>query len=415
MNSLIISLLYIYFFLICLPSLLLISTERTVVPFFAMLIVFLWGSSFFAARKVGFPRRDVYLGLFIISFLISLCFNPATHPEDWIALGTNVELAGIFVVTRTMFTNQRRIHFALGMLLVGLCFLATMTILDSVQLISLEGGTFQTKVEQVGMESFTRYGSLAGGVNRSSFYFGSAILLASGLLLGARSPVIKILLGGVVFLSALANSLTFSVSGLLALVAGFLILFSNRIFKEKFLSKRNAVVFLGLLVMIISAAHNPRLQEKYEQIRYMSVVYWGSTRGAAFLGALQSISQHPLLGVGPSQFAYEIADSGYDPFYQPEKIMAAHNTFLSVAGDSGLIGLLFFILFYLNVAVPSWRYYRIHRSHLSLILLSCLGAEILRALSMDLQRDKLFWVILGLNAAALNLSPQAEEGVMRRF
>ena len=406
MNRLIVKLLSFYFFLSCMAFLLLFFSEWTILPFFGMLIVLLWMSYFCVAKKkIKLTKMDIYLGIFLISFMISLWFSSDFLRDDWIALGTNIELACILVVSRTMLIDQRRIRFALGMLLGGLGLMAIITVLQDFHFISLGIGDME-------MSGITRYESPAGGINRSSFYFGVAMLLACGLLFEVKSLLTRILLFWVIVVSALANLLTYSVSGLLALVAGFFILFSNRIFKEKFLSKRNALVFFGLLFLIILAAYNPRMQEKYEQIEYMPFIYWGSARGAAYLGAIESISSHPLLGVGPTPLVEKIAE--YYPFNRQEE-WAAHNTLLSIAGETGLIGLFFFILFYLNVAVPSWRYYSIHRSHLSQVLVSCLVMLLIMSFTMDLQRDKLFWVILGLNAAALNLSPQAEEVVMRRF
>ena len=408
MDKVIVALLYVYFFLSCIPSLTALSSEGTVLPFFAMFVVFLWWCYLCVSEKPRFTMMDGYLLLYIVVCTIPLLLYPSSPKEDWLALAATIQLAFMFVVARVMLNSQKRINYALVALLVGLFALSTLTILEQFQVISL--GT-EVHEAVIGGEKITRYGSLAGGINRSAFYFGVGILLGCGLFIGTKSHLKKILIVGVIFFATLANLFTYSVGGLVSLTAGFLVLFFLRIRKKRFSFKRIAFGAVGLMILLGLLSLNPRVPEKFDQIQNEEFIYWGTYRGGTVVAAVEAIAQYPLFGAGPAQFVHNVYE--HFPFISTEHIKGAHNTLLSIAGESGLIGLLFFTLFAFNVIVLSWRHNRRYPSSTYQILFACLGMALVWSLVFDAQRDKLFWIVLALLAATLNVSPQTVQNRKR--
>ena len=110
MNKVIVSMLLVYFFLSCIPSLTALSSasEGTILPFFAMFVVFLWWCYFCVSEKIRFTMMDALLGLYIVACVIPLLLYPDTPKEDWLALGTTIQLVFMFIVARVMLTNHHR-------------------------------------------------------------------------------------------------------------------------------------------------------------------------------------------------------------------------------------------------------------------------------------------------------------------
>jgi len=398
MERLIITLLYIYFFLTCISSLFFVFEGYTFMPVLSMVIILLWWGYFCVSEKIQLNKMDIFLALYAFFFMIPLLSHPGTPFDDWLAWGITIQLAFLCVITRTMLNDRKKIQFALVVLLVGLFFLATLTVFNDLGVISLGVGEKKT---MVGGESLTRHSSLVGGINRSAFYFAVGILLGCGLLFDAKSFFTKIMLGVIILLCSVAELLTYSVGGLVSLCAGLFILFSRQIFTKRLSFKQIGLISFGILVLGMLIMYNPRIQHQQDQIMEEEFMYWGSSRGAAYLGALKSISDNYLLGVGPTRLIKEIANNHpYSPFSVE---FAAHNTFLSIAGESGGAGFLFFMLFLGSMAVVSWRDRRFYRFRLFQVLLACAGMIIVTGLIHDLQRDKFFWIILGLFAATLSL------------
>jgi len=384
------------------PSLGSISEKGTILPFLAMFILFLWWAYYCVSEVIHFNKMETYLGLYILAGMLPLVFYSTTPLEDWVSWGTTIQLGFIFVVVRTTLRDQKKFRFALNMLLMGIIILSILTIMEIFGIISLGMETNETILEG---QKIVRHASLAGDPNWSSFYFGVGILLTFSRLFEVKSKLMKIVFIGIIILLFYANLLTYSVGGLISLMAGFFLLFLSRISIKRIANKKVIPVLLGLFVIITMIMLNPRVKEKYEQVSNNNVMSWGSRRGATYYGAIQVISQHPIIGIGKTKFLKEV--SHYFPFlFKISDKKAAHNTYLGITGESGLIGFLFFLMFLISIIVPFWRHLQLYCSRISQMLLPCLGTALVMALSLDLQRDKLFWIIIALSAASLNLSLQ---------
>ncbi|MFN8370940.1 MAG: O-antigen ligase family protein [Bacteriovoracaceae bacterium] len=135
--------------------------------------------------------------------------------------------------------------------------------------------------------------------------------------------------------------LTESRMGIISVIVGLIYLMTRPVFK---IPKKLLIVvalFLGSLIFFI---RGERVLNRYTAINDLSNV----NRVLTWENGLQVFLDNPLLGAGmhkASTFYYE--NTGYPHFQSEFRELDVHNTFLKVLADLGLVGLLFFMLFYL--------------------------------------------------------------------
>jgi len=133
-------------------------------------------------------------------------------------------------------------------------------------------------------------------------------------------------------------------------------------------------------------------------------------RVALWTQAVDLIRAHPLTGIGMG--AYEFV-APYAPPYSPQApgldVPHAHNVFLQVALDTGLVGLVGFVGVLVTAFAAAWRAYRAKiASPLPLALFISLAVMILHSLGesvfWQLKAQWLLWFVYGLAFASENLS-----------
>lgn len=188
---------------------------------------------------------------------------------------------------------------------------------------------------QIGEKTYLRAFSLFPDPHMFSFYLGFIIPLTAAFLF--LRPKQKPLLFVIFCLLTVTELLTFSRGGYLGLIAGALILMILiwRFLKKPTKALIGLLVLLGLLSLFIPA--NPITS------RLLSItnLQEGSNIGRIiiFKQALGVIRNHPWLGVGIGNYsAYlEPVASYRTPIY-------AHNTYLDIASEMGLLALLAWLL-----------------------------------------------------------------------
>jgi len=206
------------------------------------------------------------------------------------------------------------------------------------------------------------------------------------------------------FISALACSgvfLTLSRGAGLGLFLGVLFLS---------LARKNRVITLVLIgILLIYPFIMPRnIKEWARKVNYNPVVFMlNPDRLSMYRNALNMIKHHPLLGVGVNTFCrnyltYKLPEP---PGAETADHIYAHNNFLHMAADIGLLGLGAFIWFLFNLfkqAIHVYRkikdeYYRI----VSLSLTACLIAFLINGLtetSLYYSRvAMIFWYLVGFS------------------
>jgi O-antigen ligase len=117
-----------------------------------------------------------------------------------------------------------------------------------------------------------------------------------------------------------------------------------------------------------------------------------------WVAGVKMIRDHPLLGVGYTQFPDHLSDYGV------EKKMLAHNTLLSVTAETGLSGGLLFVMIVVTTWRSLWRVWRAASRDPAQHDLACLTQGVMIGLVAFLintnfsvkDADPIYWAILGV-------------------
>lgn len=194
----------------------------------------------------------------------------------------------------------------------------------------------------------------------ASFFFGMAIPPALFLAQQSVGWQRVVWLSGALFL-LLADVLTFSRGGYVGLFFGGSVLFFAVYLRYGFWEKKVVYsvfisVVIGILFLISPIGTRFLSSFSYDD---------GSNieRVRLWQEAIASIERHPLLGVGLGNYPLDVKPSAVyrEPIY-------AHNLFLDIAVETGLIGLGFFVALFFFCVVSAWRRWRLEDSFFHLTL-----------------------------------------------
>lgn len=399
LESLLIILTAIYYCFNFVAQVLSISEGFTFLPFVAFLIIYLWLIYvLFIEKKMQFSNIDIYLLIFILVYGVTFWIN-YRNIREIINYLTLVQLSMLFILLRSLLNNKKKLLFFLLVFTIGLFLFSSITILQVLHLVPAAQEATHSGAKA--SDSLERMNTLAAGVNRSAFYFVVGIFLPLGLVKEVKSRLGKAFLISTTLLSSVANLLTYSVGGWLALAAGLSIL----LLKTHSGFKKTSYVFLIFLLLGVSYYYNPRILEKFDEMRDDQVYLWGSKRASCNLAAIMATYESPLFGWG-DRLPEEIGQRALRYIYSSDVRRAAHDTFLTIGGEAGLVALFFFLLFLKNLLYDYWRHCKRYNFNISDWLLACLAAAMVSALGLDLERDKVFWLLLSITGAVTLLKPE---------
>ncbi|OGX57852.1 MAG: hypothetical protein A2460_05140 [Omnitrophica WOR_2 bacterium RIFOXYC2_FULL_43_9] len=152
---------------------------------------------------------------------------------------------------------------------------------------------------------------------------------------------------------------------------------------------------------------------EYNPLRFMC----NDDRIAVYRNSLLMIKAHPLIGVGANTFMKSYRFYKEYPEYRniiTLDEMKAHNNFLHMAGEIGLLGLSIFFWFLFILFKESWKIYRglkdRYLSAASLSLVACLIAFLINGLTESSLYysvvSVLFWYIAGLSISLKKISDE---------
>lgn len=195
-----------------------------------------------------------------------------------------------------------------------------------------------------------------GGVADAATYFAIACLTAQWLAWTSQGRERKLWIGGAL-LCLVGLGLTQTLTGLGALVLGSLVFGWHVLPRRRLVAAVAVAVALGAILLIVSPAHQKRFERIGDAARepgkFLDTVVNAGTTGRldAWQAAFQMFKEHPLGGVGQGTFVAEFApvkrtliEDGVTFFKKHRPTQAhfdsAHNEFLEVAAELGLLGLL---------------------------------------------------------------------------
>jgi O-antigen ligase len=208
------------------------------------------------------------------------------------------------------------------------------------------------------------------------------------------------------FISALAVSglyLTFSRGAGLGLYLAVLFLCMVR--------KKWIILFILVAVLIIYPFIMPQnIKDWTREIHYRPVVFiWDYARLSMHRNAFNMIKHHPLIGVGVNTFSknygkYKLSEPDYG---KTQDTVYAHNIFLQMAGEIGLLGLGAFFWMLFNFFKNGARLYKNLKDEyyktISISLVACIIAFLINGLtetSLYYSRvAMIFWYLIGFTLA----------------
>jgi O-antigen ligase len=377
-----------------------------------------------ALRAASLARVREYgllLGMIVV-VLISALLN-RDGPAGPAPVLTYLQLFLLFVLVVNLVTSPSQLHTLGGAIIASSTLLAAAILLE--QAGWLPAALVREQAVGVytgsGMEIVARTGGLWGDANFTAVQLTVALPFIvewwpirrdwwkRALLLGAAAAILT------------AFSFTFSVSGLMGLCV---ILLTKAIrdpqrgaFQAIARTSMLAITAFWALSVILPDLYVQRALEKVgELVRAVStldrdlLLRVGTNRGDTWQSALQAIGDSPLIGHGPGNASY--ANVQYSILRGSTEHIAAHNMFLTVAGDLGLAGLASFVGLIVSAvfAVKSSSEMQATDSVLmrdGAALFIALLAVAVQGLALDLHTLKLLWVLLGMAIAYRQLCVSA--------
>jgi O-antigen ligase len=140
-----------------------------------------------------------------------------------------------------------------------------------------------------------------------------------------------------------------SASILLSFSRGALVGLAAAVLWQLFAERRSIPVLAAgaAVILVVTAAlvrTNPAQVEEGLQYKQEIAAYNVDTRIEAWKAAIDLAEEHPLLGIGPGNFKFAYAEATDRP-PGTENVGVVHNTYLDVAAEIGVLGMVLFVTY----------------------------------------------------------------------
>ena len=249
----------------------------------------------------------------------------------------------------------------------------------------------------LGLESGDLNAARSGGIIGSNQ--GARYLTVGFIFLYYLRSVVKIRLLSYLalvgmILTAVGIFATLSRTGVMLFVVAFVLL----LLSEGFITRRLKavlilVLFLALFVMFLPSDFVQTIEERASEESAEEETRYGLWRAG-----MDMFQAHPITGVGIGRFRYEIFE--YAQYYLNDKYLdlGAHNMYISILAETGLVGFTLFMLMLLSALDSYWKTIRTGtRSEKSIAIIWMIALIILMIGGMTKhdQYEKLLWSTIG--------------------
>ena len=368
--------------------------------------------TFVKVREYG-----LLLGLTIMVFVSSL-FN-LDRMDSFAMAFTYLQLFLLFALVVNLVTTPAQLQ-TLGMVLVASSALvAVMILLDQLHLLPLQLllNPASNVLVTSGYVRIARASGLWGGPNMTAVQLTVALPFIIEWWPTRRAAGQRLLLLGITAAILAALLFTFSLGGIVGLVAIFLAkelgnarrdaLF--KIFRTVFIVAIVALILYGALPDLYKQRFVAQFNVLVEGIRDLDeeqLLWLATGRGDAWMATIRAIAQSPFVGHGPGNAV--AANAPYTVLFYGDR-RAPHNLFLSIGSELGLVGLAFFILLLFSLFLkirPSWRAQPANSilQQTGRAIFVALVSYLVQGLALDIQNLKLLWILLGMAAVYARLN-----------
>lgn len=372
-----------------------LATTFLVIPggiaLFCLLIhVIMFHQPFLLSWNVFWP----WLFFLIWAFVITLAYESLGDFRPYFLVVI------LFILTLNVLRTTNHLKSLAWVVVLSLTFSSCMVIWDRIVLILKQGLSIDPVILH---SSFL----VLGDKNIVSMQILCALPFAFALLSIHQSRKKRVLLFLAVFMNLLAIFLLVSMGALI----GLLVILVGAFVLEKKPRRRTAMIIL-FLIMVIAVIFSPfqeRIQQQTDILSQGNPSNWLTYRGMIWIASLKMISSNPFWGYG-SYFNInrEYMRSSYIENWlkiyvgSSEKLLQAHNTFLTILTQFGIPGFIFFVLGLLVAGRLLWRvlHYLQRKPEKWLLyftraLAIALAAILVQAMALTVPVDKQLWVMLG--------------------
>lgn len=208
-----------------------------------------------------------------------------------------------------------------------------------------------------------------------------------------------------IFSAAMLGGLmaTMSRGAIAALIVSFL--FSIPLLRRIGLNWKHAAALVTILVVVLLLLPATLIQEDIDLISYR----WNNPdlgRKELLLASWDAFEQNPVLGVGPGQVGYAIAQRVSVPT-EEEQYLHAHNIVLDALAENGAIGGLIFLAMVAGVLFSAWKAASQSSSPLTVALFIAVCAAVLHEMVESSFPGEQFAVVFWVVAAVIAQSNPA--------
>ncbi|MEE9253509.1 MAG: O-antigen ligase family protein [Pseudomonadales bacterium] len=243
---------------------------------------------------------------------------------------------------------------------------------------------------------------LTGNRNLLALYINIAIVCAFVLFQTTRHAFARLILIVVIPIFFLGLALTFSRTGLIVMSIGLALVWYRIARDRGFFIMAISAATLCALVMLLPEAFFQRVETIVPAIQRQEGTF--GSRVQLWKMGLRMIEDRPITGVGPGNFI--AASPRYARGGMIKNRLVAHNAFIAVAAEMGLVGLAVFVailIFALRNAMRAASAGRVRGSkelqYYPVAIEAALIIIIVSGLTGDVQGLKVLWLFLGLSWA----------------
>lgn len=375
-------------------------------------------------RSATFIRVREFGLLLALSAVLSI--STLLHldgPAGLAAVSTYLQLFLFFILVINLATTPERLTIIGNLIIVSSTLLAVLILLDQIgwlppQLIPEQNLSIAPGVAVI----ISRTAGVWGDANVTALQLTIALPFIMARWPGASQARRALLLaaGGTILVTFVW---TFSMGGLLGLSVMIMVKMLMAPRRHRlFIIARNGLI--GIVAPSAFLAFAPELFVQRVVILFesnvaalnafdrASLLTIGTTRGDAWWAALQAIAAAPLFGYGPGNGIYANASHS---ILRSTIFLSPHNMFLAVAGDLGLVGLVFFVVLFVSALRAVWPQSNVPAGASNLqstrqaLFIALIGFTV-QGMLLEVHNMKLLWILLGMAIAYRQVSVQAMPG-----